>query len=81
MGIGRNQNLNQTDMTINLFHCLMLFEHLDLLKFYVLEVFQMIKNFVKKKILEVGAGNGEIIDNYVNDNSNKIILLISSLNN
>ena len=50
-------------------------EYFDLAKNYRKYQHKLIKNFVKKKILEVGAGNGQIINDYVNNNNNEITLL------
>ena len=50
-------------------------EYFDLAQNYRKYQHKLIKNFVKKKILEVGAGNGQIINDYVNDNNNEIVLL------
>jgi len=50
-------------------------EYFDLAQNYRKYQHKLIKNFVKKKILEVGAGNGQIINDYVYDNNNEIVLL------
>ena len=50
-------------------------EYFDLAQNYRKYQHKLIKNFVKRKILEVGAGNGQIINDYVYDNNNEIFLL------
>jgi len=50
-------------------------EYFDLAQNYRKYQHKLIKNFVKRKILEVGAGNGQIINDYVYDNNNEIVLL------
>ena len=49
-------------------------EYFDLAKNYRNYQMALIKNFLKKKILEVGPGRGEMASNFTNDGNKEIVL-------